>query len=343
MAGNYKNIGISVIICCYNSSRRLKDVLLALVKQEFNSQIRWEVILVDNASTDNTSSIALSVWETLDTDVEFRVTYEASPGLANARQKGIDEARYEYLVFCDDDNWLYPDYLQGVFNILQSDSSVAACGGIGIPVFETSRPSWFDEYAEAFATGTQEIDAEKGELLNLYGAGIAIKKSSLDLLDLAQFNPYMKGRVGTKLSSSEDTELTYALILIGQKLHFSGELKFYHYLPKERLEFSYLKKLFVAFGNDGPVRNLYYANISNRFFHKKIRNWSFHFLLSLFRLVKYIIVPPKKGGRVIYFNWSKAYIKSLLALRNSYADIQRDIYRLKNFTLLKSADRNVMV
>lgn len=342
MTGIYKNIGISVIICCYNSSKRIKNVLLSLSKQNFNAKISWEVILVDNASIDKTSSIALSIWEMLDTGVEFRVTYEGSPGLANARRKGINEARYEYVVFCDDDNWLYPDYLQGVFDILYN-SPVAACGGIGIPVFETSRPVWFDEYAEAFATGPQEINNENGKLLNLYGAGIAIKKSSIEKLERAEFNPLMQGRVGKSLSSSEDFELTYALVLIGETLHFSSDLKFYHFLTSERLNIAYLKKLFTAFGNDGPVRNLYYANISERFFHQQIRNWGFHLLLSLFRLVKYFILPPKKGGRIIYINWSKAYIKSLFTLRNSYADIQRDIYRLKNFTLQKSADRDVMV
>jgi glycosyltransferase involved in cell wall biosynthesis len=343
MMDNNRNIGISVIICCYNSSKRIKDVLQALVVQKFNTAVLWEIILVDNASTDNTSSTAQSIWKTLNADIDFRITYENSPGLANARDRGIKESRYEYLVFCDDDNWLYPDYLQGVYTILSSNAVIAACGGVGIPVFETAKPAWFDEYAEAFATGSQEINTEEGKLLNLYGAGIALKKRSLDQLALAKFNPFMIGRVGSKLSSSEDTELTYALVLIGQTLHFSSELKFYHYLPKERLQFSYLKKLFVAFGNDGPVRNLYYANISNRFFHKQVRHWGFHFLLSLFRLVKYAIVPPKKGGRVIYFNWSKAYIKSLFALRNSYADIQSDIYRIKKFSLQTSAAADLVV
>ncbi len=343
MMDKNKNIGISVIICCYNSSKRIPEVLQALVEQKFNSPILWEIVLVDNASTDNTSSIALSIWKSLNAGIDFRITYETLPGLANARARGIQESRYEYLVFCDDDNWLFPDYLQGVYNILQSNPVVAACGGIGIPVFETAKPSWFDEYAEAFATGSQEINTEEGKLLNLYGAGIGITKSSLDQLALAKFNPFMVGRVGNKLSSSEDTELTYALVLIGQTLHFSSELKFYHYLPKERLQFSYLKKLFIAFGNDGPVRNLYYANISNRFFHRQVRNWGFHFLLSLFRLVKYVIIPPKKGGRVIYFNWSKAYIKSLFALRNSYAEMQSDIYRIKEFSLQTNAATGLLV
>jgi glycosyltransferase involved in cell wall biosynthesis len=340
---NYKNTGISVIICCYNSSRRINGVLKALAKQEVVHGISWEVVLVDNASTDNTASIAQYMWDILDANIDFRITNEATPGLANARKKGIAEASYEYLVFCDDDNWLYPDYLQTAFDILNYDDTVAACGGIGIPVFETNRPFWFDEYAEAYATGSQEINIENGKLLNLYGAGIAIRKSSIKKLEDAKFNPLMQGRKGKSLSSSEDFELTYALVLIGEKLLFSGHLKFYHYLTKERLTLSYLKRLFTAFGNDGPVRNLYYANISERPFHQKIKNWNFHLLLSLFRLVKYLVAPPKKGGRVIYFNWSRAYIRSLFALKNSYAEIQHDILKVKNYRKPIARNKNMMV
>ena len=139
----------------------------------------------------------------------------------------------------------------------------------------------------------------------------------------------MTGRTGAALTSSEDFELTYALVLIGERLFFSDELKFYHYMAKERMELSYLKRLFIAFGNDGPVRNLYYANISTRFFHRQIKNWNFHFLLSLFRLFKYSVLPPKKGGRAIYFNWNKAYIRSLLAIRSSYTKMQYEICKMK--------------
>jgi glycosyltransferase involved in cell wall biosynthesis len=339
---NHTNTGISVIICCYNSSARIYAALQALAKQKVRQDVSWEVVLVDNASTDNTAAIARNMWETLGTDIDFKITYEAAAGLANARKKGIAESTYSYIIFCDDDNWLYPDYLQTAFNILHSDKTIGACGGIGLPVFETTKPVWFDKYAEAFATGSQEINNENGKLLNLYGAGIAVRRSSIDKLEQAKFNPLMQGRKGKSLSSSEDFELTYALVLMGDQLLFSNHLKFYHYLPKERLHLSYLKKLFIAFGNDGPVRNLYYANISERPFHQKIKSWNFHLMLSLFRLVKYIVVPPKKGGRSIYFNWSLAYIKSLFALKNRYAQIKHDILRIKNYRAPIAQNKNVV-
>ena len=329
MKTDNKKEGVSVIVCCYNSSTRIKKTLHALANQRFHSPFLWEIILVDNASTDNTTEISRSIWKGLNTEIELRIVFESQAGLGNARRKGISEASYQFVLFCDDDNWLDQHYVQGVFDILNNDPAIAACGGIGIPVFETQKPYWFDDYAEAFALGSQEANNENGKILNLYGAGLAINTRILDELEMTKFTPLMQGRVGNKLSSAEDTELTYAFVLMGYKLYYSQELKFHHYLPKERLSITYLKKLFVAFGNDGPVRNLYYANISNRFFHKQIKNWNFHFILSLFRLVKYSIIPPKKYGRTVYFNWNKAYIRGLLSIRGNYATIKDNIFRIK--------------
>jgi len=324
-----ENKGVSVILCCYNSANRIKATLQALAEQRFHSPVPWEIVLVDNASTDKTSEISRKIWAKLNPGIKLNITYEYKPGLGNARRRGIGEASYAILLFCDDDNWLTPGYVQDVFDTMERNSSIAACGGMGIPVFETSRPFWFDEYAEAFALGSQTTNIENGRLLNLYGAGLAIRTNILKRLYASGFNPLLQGRVGKKLSSAEDTELTYAFVLMGYKLDYHEKLKFYHYLPKERLTFKYLKKLFIAFGADGPVRNLYYASISNRSFHKKIKNWHFHFTLSLFRLVKYLIIPPKKYGRVVYFNWSIAYIRELLLIRNRYPDILENIFSIK--------------
>lgn len=326
---NNNKKGVSIIVCCYNSAARLGKTLPALAKQQCNSNLAWEIIIVDNASKDNTGTIAAEIWEKLNVATTIKIVYEPLAGLGNARKKGIDEAAYSVILFCDDDNWLAENYVQGVFDILESDSAIAACGGMGIPVFEIPEPFWFYAYAEAFALGSQEIKNEKQQLLNLYGAGLAMQKQAFEKLYLSGFSPLLQGRTGKKLSSSEDTELTNAFVLMGYKLFCTDELKFFHYLPKERLTFSYLKKLFVAFGNDGPVRNLYYAYISNSFFHKKIKNWTFHFVLSIFRLVKYFIIPPKKYGRLIYLSWSITYIKKLLSIRKDYSTMKESILKIK--------------
>jgi glycosyltransferase involved in cell wall biosynthesis len=321
--------GVSVIICCYNSAARISKTLRALADQEVDPSLAWEIILVDNASTDLTSAIAASAWKSFRTDTDLRILPESAQGLTHARKRGIQEARYGYLIFCDDDNWLSETYVREVYNILDKNPRIAACGGMGIPVFEGRKPYWFEEYREAFALGSQDISRENGRILHLYGAGLGINRAIIEELEKASFQPFLQGRTGNRLSSSEDTELTYAMVLRGHELYYSKQLKFHHYLPKERLTMDYLRKLFIAFGKDGPIRNLYYSQISKRFFHKRIQNWNFHMLLSIVRLFKYGIVPPKKYGWRIYFDWNLAYIRQLLALRPSYSKIKHKILKIK--------------
>jgi glycosyltransferase involved in cell wall biosynthesis len=307
--------------------------LEALASQKISAALAVEIVLVDNASTDGTAEYATKTWNSLGARFDLRVVEETVPGLSHARKKGIEEAKFSFILFCDDDNRLESNYVNDTFLILNSDNRIAACGGIGTPVYEAAKPYWFDEYAEAFAVGSQEITEENGKILTLYGAGLAIRKQVLQELDAAGFKQHFKGRLKNKLSSSEDTELTNAMVLLGYKLVYSDKLRFRHYLPKERTTFSYLKKLFIAFGTDGPIRNLYYSFISERRSHKLIQNWNFHLLLSLVRLVKYLVHPPKKFGRSIYFNWSLAYIKELIAVRKYYPEVTKGLRKISEYKI----------
>lgn len=320
--------GVTVIICCYNSTTRLRETLQALAGQRFHRQLAWEIVLVDNASTDNTSGIADAIWESCGVKAPMRIVKETEPGLIHARNRGVRTARYSIVLFCDDDNRLSPDYVEGVFDILESDANMAACGGMGIPTFGATKPLWFDEYQEAFAVGSQAINEEGGRILNLYGAGLAVKRSALMRLEQSGFVSTMKGRTGGALSSSEDTELTYALVLMGYRLHYAPELTFFHFLPRRRLTFEYVKRIFIAFGKDGPIRNLYYSYISTRRSHRPVRNWYIHMALCLFRFVKYFLAPPKKKGRWVYFHWNIAYFRQLLILWRRWPAFRQNVEKI---------------
>lgn len=325
-----ENNGVSVILCCYNSIERLQPTLEALAKQQKVDGIRWEVVLVDNASTDGTAAFARRVWAQLLNPTHLYLIHEARPGLGHARSKGIAAARFNTLVFCDDDNWLHPQFVFYASRIFDQQPGIVACGSLGIPVFENAPPSWFNDYAEAFATGPQDKWKENGNILSLYGAGLVIKKAVIHQLTEAGFTPVMTGRTGKQLSSSEDTELTNALVLAGKQLGYSSTLSFKHYLPAHRVNRQYLKKLFHAFGKDGPVRNMYYSAITSNWPHRHFESWTVHFLVALVRLFKYLVRPPKPDGRNIYFAWSRAYIAQLVRMRHEYKAIYKSIAGLKH-------------
>jgi glycosyltransferase involved in cell wall biosynthesis len=84
--------GVSVVICCYNSADKISQALTCLQEQEYDQSILWEVILVDNASDDNTAIVARQIWKHL--EIPLRILNESQKGLSNARKKGINESNY---------------------------------------------------------------------------------------------------------------------------------------------------------------------------------------------------------------------------------------------------------
>src|SRR5579863_8037322 len=129
--------GISVIICCFNSSTRITPTLLHLYNQKDIPLSSWEIIIVNNCSTDNTAEKAAQLWESFSSNKpRFSIVNESTPGLSAARQKGIAESYFDYVLFCDDDNWLDENYLRVALNIMQNNPLIGALGGTGIPVFE---------------------------------------------------------------------------------------------------------------------------------------------------------------------------------------------------------------
>ena len=250
------NKGVSVIICCYNSSSRIKATLQHIARQQIND-VNCEIIFVDNASSDNTGEAAKLAWsETKNTKIDFHVAYEPAAGLARARQKGISDAKFEFLIFCDDDNWLDEHYLQNTFNLFSLHADVAILGGVGTPVFESPslKPAWFDTLYHGYAVGAQ---AEKETMLNsVYGAGMAVRKSVLELV-VHETPLFLSGRKKNALSSGEDSEICFRIRFAGYKIMYSPDLTFKHFIPANRLTWDYLKKLHAGLAKSYVVLNLY--------------------------------------------------------------------------------------
>jgi len=96
------------------------------------------------------------------------------------------------------------------------------------------------------------------------------------------FEFILSGRKGKALTSGEDCELSYAIMLAGYTLYYDDDLLFYHYMPASRLRWEYLMKLFRAFGKPVPVVDLYEALLHRKGFSRLIRT---NTLLSTLRAV----------------------------------------------------------
>lgn len=243
--------GVSVIVCCHNSAQRLPETLRHLATQKVPVGIDWEVVVVDNASNDDTHQVTVA-FEDQFPPGRLRIVHESQMGLGHARLKGLQDARYEYLSYVDDDNWVAENWVSTAYQYFQAHPRVGAFGGRGEPVFEGGNmPTWFPSFAGAYAAGPQyeeEGDITDARTSLLWGAGLQIRKRVFSGLVQTGFYFMSVGRSGASLSSGEDVELCLAIRAAGWRLHYLPDLRYRHFLPQSRLSWQYLRRLFRGSG-----------------------------------------------------------------------------------------------
>jgi glycosyltransferase involved in cell wall biosynthesis len=223
------NYGISVIICVHNGAGRIIPTLRALVEQNIPSGLACELLIIDNASIDNTAIAAAEYWASQASPFTLSILSEPVPGKANALIMGYNAARYELMLLCDDDNWLQPDYLKTAFEIYSQHPDIGLLGGFGKAVFAPGeKPGWFDAWENCFVCGEHHL--RNGFLnplnINIWGAGSVLRKTMWSFLRANGFifiNSLQPGKAMT-----EDAELSQAITFTGHRLYFDNRLWFYH-------------------------------------------------------------------------------------------------------------------
>ena len=271
--------GFSIIVCCYNSALRLPETLRHLAAQEVLSIIPWEVIVVNNGSKDNTSVVATKEWEKHSCNAAFKVVDQPIPGLSSARKMGVEQATFEYILFCDDDNWLAPDYVQSAFEIMNADPTVGVLGGQTEVMSEIPLPEWFDDVKGNFAVGKQH--SESGDITSrgyLWGAGFVLRKNILMNCYKLGLVSLLSGRKANELSSGDDTEICQWFIMSGYKLYYDERLKLRHFIPEARLKQDYFKKMLKGHETAQKVLNIYFLASREEYINHTIFKKLYFFL-----------------------------------------------------------------
>ena len=130
---------VTVVLCTYNRCQILARALSSLARSTVPQLVRWEVVVVDNNSSDQTRKVVAGFCE--QQPDRFRYLFETQPGLSCARNAGIREARGSIIVFTDDDVTVDPMWL-GNLTAALSAPQWAGVGGRVFPEWECSPPQW---------------------------------------------------------------------------------------------------------------------------------------------------------------------------------------------------------
>lgn len=226
---------LSVLICTYNRCQTLGTTLESVAAQVVPSSLGWEILVIDNNSSDETRQVVEEFHRRFD---RIRYLFEPEQGLSHARNAGIREARGEILAFFDDDEVADAHWLQSLTANLHG-SEWAGAGGKVLPPVGFSPPLWLRGNI-GFASGplaSFDKGSEPGELQDPpFGANMAFRKEVFERL--GGFRADL-GRSGNNMISNEDTEFGRRVLAAKLRIRYEPLAMAYHPVDEARLRKGY--------------------------------------------------------------------------------------------------------
>ncbi len=237
------SLDMSVAICTYNRAEMLGGAIDSLCRQALSAS-RFEIIIVDNGSTDHTADLLVE-YQAKYPHHTIHVLIESRQGLGNARNKALAHAKGHYIAYLDDDARVEPHWLAYALHILNELPSAFAClGGPIAPFYTTTKPGWFKDAYESRTWGAEARALQAGESFS--GSNMIWRRDII--LNLGGFDERV-GVKGTELSLGEETR---AFLKAWQQLdhplmQYAPYLVVEHWVPAFKMKVSYrLKRAFTA-------------------------------------------------------------------------------------------------
>nr|WP_245978593.1 glycosyltransferase [Aurantiacibacter xanthus] len=295
-------------MCTRNRARQLRHVLDSFVALRAPEGATWEMIVVDNGSTDETSAVIEAFADRL----PLRRVWQPVAGLSNARNAGVAAAKGDYICWTDDDVELDPDWLAAYARAFQRYPDGTIFGGIVEPVYEIEPPAWMVENSGMLAVAFAKRDhgAIEGQLpteqdLLPFGANFAVRAAEQRkfLYDAnLGVSPNQK-RLG------EESAVLMAIAALGGSYYWIPSSRVRHLIPASRMSLEYIEVYYHSSGetwaylseNDGfPIMGQAIPTEGARIFGVPIWLWC----RSLRPAVAYKIKKTLKPRAVHWWLWN---------------------------------------
>lgn len=238
------HVALSLIVCTYNRSRLLDRCLNSIAVQD-RPEIAYEVIIVDNNSTDDTSVLVAGYVERFPC---FFYVKEENQGLSHARNKGCEVARGLYLAYLDDDATIPQGYLTSVAKIIQAQQP-DILGGPIYPYYDSPKPNWFKDKYEIRKFADHSGFSSK---CRISGGNFIIRRNLL--MDLGGFDVNL-GMKGSQIGLGEERAVLEGyrkrIPTEHQKVYYSLECSVLHYVPEYKMKRRYMLKRSYQAGRIG--------------------------------------------------------------------------------------------
>lgn len=241
-------IDVSILICTYNRRAALRALLDSLTRADSVGVAPWEVIVVDNNSSDTTRE-TVATFEAADA-LPLRYVVEERQGLSHARNRGISESRGSIIAFLDDDVLVDEQWLRRLIDAFD-DVGIGAVGGRVRLNASPPRPAWwiadaYDGKVGAFDRGEDPyILPEDGSGMIGIGANLAFRREALEAA--GAFHPDL-GRNAGNLGMGEDLDMVRRVHAAGWTALYDPLVRVVHCPGPDRFTRPYLRRFMYQIG-----------------------------------------------------------------------------------------------
>ncbi|MGH1397371.1 MAG: hormogonium polysaccharide biosynthesis glycosyltransferase HpsE [Trichormus sp.] len=235
-----KNLDFTVGIPTWNGAERLPQVLDRLLNQTGIENLNWEIIVIDNNSSDRTDEVVKSYQQKF-IQLPLKYVLETQQGLTFARLRIVNEAKGEFIAFLDDDNLPTHDWVIQSYHFGKQNPRAGAWSGQIHGDFGSKPPENFSRIQAFLAIREHGQKAYIFDADNLKlppGAGLVIRKQAW--LESVPEQLVLKGRIGKLMVAGEDTEVLLYIYKAGWEIWYNPLMQIYHQIPPWRLERNYL-------------------------------------------------------------------------------------------------------
>ena len=328
---NYHYPDVSIIILTYNGSKYMKPLLESLMDQSYPDN-RVEIIVVDNASTDDTQEIIESNFPFVKV-----VPLKRNMGFAAGNNQGLLHASHGLLVFLNQDTACHPDFLESLVATITADKSIAACN----PNIITPGQKNFGNFSKnesqksLFLCDLSPFGYGKNRTLNgksicytklLSGCAFIIRRETIAKLGYLfddQFWMY-----------AEDTDLSLRIHNMGQQICVIPEAIVYH-LHNSNMALEKGRLLMAA----GAIKNRVYAFYKNMNGLEFVLFFPFLFFGGILKIFEFPLTTVRKAIYFLPFGFfSMACMICALFHLHRFAKKKQGIMknrRIPNYALLK--------
>jgi glycosyltransferase involved in cell wall biosynthesis len=290
---------ISAIICTHNRDRYLGLAIDSLLQQDCD---QFEILVIDNASTDTTQSVV----EARLSDPRVRYIYESTLGLSAARNRGAQEAKAEILAYLDDDAIATPTWLSHLVKAYEQDDRLAIAGGKVNLIWTDgiTAPNWLSEGLAgnlgAYDLGEKLVYIEQPGLTPR-GLNYSLRRTFLD--QVGGFDLQL-GRVGKNLLSNEELHMTELALDRSWRVAYLPEALVGHHVAPERVNPAW----FLERGWWQGISECYREQLSGQAGWGQFSRGGERLLRGLYKSVKFMGKPALRFENLVYSYGQLAYL-----------------------------------